>query len=591
MKKKFIFYFVIVFSLLFLWEMTSRHRPTFSFFCPPPSSIASSTLQSLPLLLTSAWHTLKAILGGFFLAITLSIVLATIMLSYKSAKDLLQPLFILLQCTPMFALAPLIVLWFGWGIGAVIVPTALTIFFPLTLTIYQGILSTPEELIEQFVLCGATKFQLLIKLRIPHALPHIFSGLKIAIGSAGFAAIAGEWVASQSGLGILMLESRRNYEMELAFAGLATLSILTLSLFQITLLIEKLIFSLFRVKRMSLKHKSVAKKALSVLALIPIMLIPWKGNSKSPPDKKNLTSLTLLLDWTPNPNHIPLYAGVAKGYFKQHGLDLQLQKNTDSSSAVPHVLFEQVDMALYHALGIMKTSIKGMPIQIVGRLIDSSLQGFLYRSQDPIYKFEDLNGKVLGFCLNNSRDLNRLLETLNRNGVVPSEVKNVSSDLISPMLLNKIDFLYGAFYNIEGVKLQTLGMPVKCFLSDTCDLPTGPQLIVFTKKGTKASEPEIVEAFQKALQESIIFSKDHPEDAFKLYAKETKSIPKNLYQEYLQWEETFPLLAQSQDPLSKDLVDKLLETIIKQYPELASEVAKFSLNDLYNPSLPEEQSV
>ncbi|WP_100934343.1 ABC transporter substrate-binding protein [Candidatus Chlamydia corallus] len=582
MKKKVTCYFVIIFFLLLLWEIASRHQPTLSFLCPPPSSIASSTLRSLPLLLTSSWHTLKAILGGFFLAIILSITLATIMLSYKSAKDLLQPFFILLQCTPMFALAPLIVLWFGWGLSAVIIPTALTIFFPLTLTIYQGILSTPEELMEQFILCGATKFQLLIKLRIPHALPHIFSGLKIAIGSAGFAAIAGEWVASQSGLGILILESRRNYEMEVAFAGLATLTLLTLTLFQITLLSEKLVFSLFRVKRISHKRKSVAKKALFVLCLIPIILIPWKGHSKSPSNKKNLTSLTLLLDWTPNPNHIPLYAGIAKGYFKKHGLNLQLQKNTDSSSAVPHVLFEQVDMALYHALGIVKTSIKGMPIQIIGRLIDSSLQGFLYRSEDPINKFEDLNNKVLGFCLNNSRDLNRLLETLRRNGVVPSEVKNVSSDLISPMLLKKIDFLYGAFYNIEGIKLKTLGMPVQCFLSDTYDLPTGPQLIVFAKKGTKASQPEILEAFQKALQASIVFSQNHPEDAFKLYAKATRNIPKNLNEEYLQWEETFPLLAQSQAPLNKDIVNKLLQTISKRYPELSSEVAQFSLNDLYN---------
>ncbi|WP_108897046.1 ABC transporter substrate-binding protein [Chlamydia serpentis] len=589
MKKKFIKHFVIIFFLLFLWEITSHHHPTLSFLFPPPSSIASSTFHSLPMLLTSSWHTLKAILGGFFLAIALSISLATIMLSYKSAKDLLQPLFILLQCTPMFALAPLIVLWFGWGISAVIVPTALTIFFPLTLTIYQGILSTPDELLEQFLLCGATKFQLLIKLRFPYALPHIFSGLKIAIGSAGLAAIAGEWVASQTGLGILIIESRRNYEMELAFAGLITLTFLTFILFQITLLSEKLVFSLFRLKRISHKSKLVSKKYLLVFSLIPIIFIPWNGSSKSPCKKKNLTSLALLLDWTPNPNHIPLYVGIAKGYFKNHGLNLQLQKNTDSSSAVPHILFEQVDMALYHALGIVRTSVKGMPVRIIGRLIDSSLQGFLYRTEDPINKFEDLNNKVLGFCLNNSRDLNRLLETLKLNGVVPSAVKNVSADLISPMLLKKVDFVYGAFYNIEGVRLKTLGVPVGCFLSDTYDLPTGPQLIIFAKKGTKASEPTIIEAFQAALQESIVFSQDHPKEAFKLYAKATRNIPKNLCEEYLQWEATFPLLAQSQAPLNGDLIDKLLLTITRRYPELSKQVAQFSLNDIYNHSLQKQE--
>ncbi|ANH78804.1 ABC transporter substrate-binding protein [Candidatus Chlamydia sanziniae] len=578
MKRKGFYYFTITFSLLVVWEIVSRHHPTFSFLCPPPTRIASTTLQSLPLLLFSSWRTLQGILGGVFLAIILSASLATIMLSYKSAKDLLQPLLVLLQCTPMFTLAPLIVLWVGWGINAVIIPTALTIFFPLTLTIYQGITSTPNELVEQFILLGTTKSQILIKLRLPYALPHIFSGLKIAIGSAGLAAIAGEWVASQTGLGILILESRRNYDMELAFAGLATLTFLTLMLFQITLLTEKLVFSLFRIKKIARQRKSFLKqyKTCILLVLFPLALLPLWKKTKPGPKQKNLTSLSLLLDWTPNPNHIPLYVGLAQGFFQDQGIDLRIQKNTDSSSVVPHILFEQVDMALYHAFGILKTSIKGMPIQIIGRLVDSSLQGFLYRAGDSITKFEDLNNKVLGVCLNNSRNLSALLETLRIRGVVPSEVKNVSADLISPILLKKIDFLYGAFYNIEGVKLATLGMPMKCFLSDTYGMPTGPQLLVCAKKGTKATEPEIALAFQKALEKSIVFSREHPKDAFDLYTKATAHTLKPIDSEYLQWQKTLPLLAQSQCPLDEELIVSLLQAIIERYPELLTQARTFS---------------
>ncbi|EPP37413.1 NMT1/THI5 like family protein, partial [Chlamydia psittaci 84-8471/1] len=84
------------------------------------------------------------------------------------------------------------------------------------------------------------------------------------------------------------------------------------------------------------------------------------------------------------------------------------------------VLFEQVDLTLYHALGIIKTSLQGADIQVVGSLIDSTLQGFIYRKENNISKIEDLNNKVLGFCLNNSRDLSCLLETLRLHGVVPS---------------------------------------------------------------------------------------------------------------------------------------------------------------------------
>lgn len=579
MKKKLLCYCLTTSFLLLFWEYFSKNNPSFSFLCPPPSKIAASFLNSTNLIFSSSCYTLQGILGGFFLALLLSIGLVILMLAYKPAKDLLNPFFILVQCTPMFTLAPLIVLWFGWGLNAVIVPTALTVFFPLTITIYQGITSTPEELLEQFILHQATKQQIFIKLRLPHALPHIFSGLKIAMGSAGFAAIAGEWLASQSGLGILILESRQNYDMEMTFAGLFALTLLTFTLFQSILLIEKLTFALFRIAKTTKKYRLPNKKFACLL--IPLLILPlWKFKTKQV-HQSNLTPITLLLDWTPNPNHIPLYVGVSKGFFRDQGIDLHIQKSTDTGAVIPHVLFEQVDLTLYHALGIIKTSLQGAPIQIVGSLIDSTLQGFIYRKESNISKIEDLNNKVLGFCLNNSSDLSCLLETLRLHGVVPSEVRNVSSDLISPMLLKKIDFLYGAFYNIEGVKLETLGMPVGCFLSDSYGLPTGPQLLLCGKKNTKATSPEVVEAIQIALQRSINYCQKHPKKSFQAYIKATPDTPKIIKDEFLQWKITLPLLSKSQEPLNKNLIDTLLQAILKRYPNFADKMVSFSPDQIY----------
>ncbi|EPP34769.1 binding--dependent transport system inner membrane component family protein [Chlamydia ibidis] len=577
MKRSFFYYILTISFLLFVWEITSLNCPSWTFVFPPPSRIVCSATHSLPLLLHHSWYTVKGILGGFFLAFILSISLATTMLSYKPARSFLQPLFVVLQCIPMFTLAPLIVLWFGWGLNAVIIPTALTVFFPLTLTMYQGIKSTPQNLIEQFVLHGATKLQIFLKLRVPYALPHIFSGLKIAIGSAGFAAIAGEWVASQSGLGILILESRRNYDMELTFAGLATLTIVTLLLFQSVLLIEKLVFTLFRIEKKIYRIKKHKKKYISILlpiiflCLIPIGKIGKRGATHQV-DSQNLTSLSLLLDWSPNPNHVPLYVGIHQHFFEQEGIDLYIKKNTDTGSVIPHVLFEQVDLTLYHALGIMKTIAKGAPIQIVGRLIDTSLQGFIYRQEDNISNFRDLNNKILGFCLNSSRDLTSLLETLSRHGVTPSKVRNVSCDLISPMILKKIDFLYGAFYNIEGVKISNLGVPVGHFLSDAYGLPTGPQLLLCGKSNTKATSKKIISSIRRALQNSIDFCLQEPELAFQIYLEATKDIPKLIEDEKKQWKATLPLLAKNQDPLSDSLVSELRHAIALRYPDLAEKI-------------------
>lgn len=577
--KKFISYLLIILPLIGLWEFCAQNYPNFGFICPPPSKVLTTGIHSFPVLFQHSCYTAQGILGGFFLALLLAILFSATMLLFPSTQGLLHPLCVLVQCLPMFTLAPLIVLWFGWGTRAVIIPTALSIFFPLALTIHQGIKNSPEELLEQFTLYQATTWQKLFKLRIPNGLPHIFSGLKIAMSAAGFATIAGEWVATQSGLGILIVESRRNYDMAMALAGLFVLTMLTLSLFYSVLLLERSTFFFFRMEKTS--KRSFGKKW--VFALIPITVLPClfylKDDSKlaAPVPTK---SFTLLLDWTPNPNHIPLYVGVEKGFFVDEGISLTLQKNTDTCSSIPHLLLEKVDYTLYHSLGVLKTAVRGAPVQVAGRLIDSSLQGLIYRKNEGIEKLEDLNGRVLGFCLNDSKNLPNLLEALRKHHVVPSEIKNVSADMISPMLTYQIDFLYGGFYNVEGVTIALKGTPTGCFLSDTYGSPTGPQLLICGKKGSPAMTPQTLQSLQKALSRSLDFCREYPQEAFAIYVEATKDSPKVLSDERAQWEVTLPLLAKTQEPLSRELLESLLVTLSTTCPDLRTSIDTFSIETL-----------
>lgn len=577
--KKFISYLLIILPLIGLWEFCAQNYPNFGFICPPPSKVLTTGIHSFPVLFQHSCYTAQGILGGFFLALLLAILFSATMLLFPSTQGLLHPFCVLVQCLPMFTLAPLIVLWFGWGTRAVIIPTALSIFFPLALTIHQGIKNSPEELLEQFTLYQATTWQKLFKLRIPNGLPHIFSGLKIAMSAAGFATIAGEWVATQSGLGILIVESRRNYDMAMALAGLFVLTMLTLSLFYSVLLLERSTFFFFRMEKTS--KRSFGKKW--VFALIPITVLPClfylKDDSKlaAPVPTK---SFTLLLDWTPNPNHIPLYVGVEKGFFVDEGISLTLQKNTDTCSSIPHLLLEKVDYTLYHSLGVLKTAVRGAPVQVAGRLIDSSLQGLIYRKNEGIEKLEDLNGRVLGFCLNDSKNLPNLLEALRKHHVVPSEIKNVSADMISPMLTYQIDFLYGGFYNVEGVAIALKGTPTGCFLSDTYGSPTGPQLLICGKKGSPAMTPQTLQSLQKALSRSLDFCREYPQEAFAIYVEATKDSPKVLSDERAQWEVTLPLLAKTQEPLSRELLESLLVTLSTTCPDLRTSIDTFSIETL-----------
>ena len=149
--------------------------------------------------------------------------------------------------------------------------------------------------------------------------------------------------------------------------------------------------------------------------------------------------------------------------------------------------------------------------------------------------------------------------------------------MISPMLTHQIDFLYGAFYNIEGVTISLKGEPIGCFLSDTYGSPTGPQLLICGKRGSQATTRTNLLSMQKALSRSLNFCREHPQEAFAIYAEATKDAPKVLSYEQAQWETTIPLLATTQAPLPLALLQDLLSTLSSTYPDLQAAIDSFDI--------------
>ena len=253
-------FFLLGFILLFgSWELACYFLPHFQFILPAPSAIFTALTTWYPRFLFHSFVTLKEMAGGFLLATTVAFPLAWVMHRFYGARTLLQPLFIVIQCLPMFALAPIMVTWFGWGFTAIVIPTALMIFFPLTLNIYQGLRATPKELLNFFAINGASRRQTFFKLQLPWAIPYIFAGFRISSAIAGIGAIAGEWAGAQNGLGILMLESRRNLDLEITFGALACLTIMSTSLYGVILFFEKLCTA---PRKMLLPFKKVLLKPL-----------------------------------------------------------------------------------------------------------------------------------------------------------------------------------------------------------------------------------------------------------------------------------------------------------------------------------------
>ncbi|MBS4168928.1 ABC transporter substrate-binding protein [Parachlamydia sp. AcF125] len=522
--------FIAFCFLIGSWEFCSRFFSELLFVLPPPSRILLCTWQKSDRLLFHTGITLKEMGGGFLLALLVAFPLAWMMAFWESMRMILQPLFIIIQCIPMFALAPLMVMWFGWSYTAIVLPTALMIFFPLTMNIYQGLLSTPQHLTDYFKTLKATPWQFFFKLQLPSSLPHIFAGFRISAAIAGIAAIAGEWAGAQEGLGILMLQSRRETDLEITFGALFCLTFISLALYLGMTAVEK-----------AVKNRKTWRLSVNGVAAAALITIVF-GCQPSPKEKET----KLLLDWVPNPNHVALYVGIDKGFFKKKGIDLQILKLHDPSDAVGYLMSGQADLAVYYTTEALQAMQKGAKLSMVGVLIQEPLNSLLYHKEGGIHALEDLNGKVIGFSMN-GMNFKSLQVLLKQRHIAPQAMHNVSFDLVSALAAKRVDAVYDAYWNIEVPHLRSLGIETDFFTMNDLGIPPYQELILIAKEGSLQASPEFVEKLQAAMQETIVYCQKNPDEAFDIYLKANPDKGDKAREwEREAWKLTYPILAQSQ---------------------------------------------
>lgn len=206
---------------------------------PSPAEIASSAWDNRSLLLENAWVTLREILFGFALALTVGIAFAVAMHFSGFVLRSTYPLLIASQTIPIIAIAPILVIWFGFGIFPKILVVALLCFFPITVATLNGLSSVDPEAITMMRTLDASRWQIFRRLAAPTALPYLFTGIKIAIVFAPIGALFGEWVGASSGLGHQILQDNGQLETARVFAAVAILSAIALALFGLTALAER----------------------------------------------------------------------------------------------------------------------------------------------------------------------------------------------------------------------------------------------------------------------------------------------------------------------------------------------------------------
>ncbi len=209
------------------------------FLVPSPAEIAEALWESRSLLAENAWVTLREILLGLAAALVVGVGFAVLMHLSKALRDAAYPLIVASQTIPIVVLAPILLVWLGFGVGPKVVVVALICFFPITVNVLDGLRSTEPDAIKLMRSLDATRWQVFRRVEAPTALPGFFTGARIAVVLAPIGAVFGEWVGSSAGLGHLILQDNAQLEVAREFAAVVVLSAIALVMIGLLALVER----------------------------------------------------------------------------------------------------------------------------------------------------------------------------------------------------------------------------------------------------------------------------------------------------------------------------------------------------------------
>lgn len=218
-------------GLFAFWQAIVLATAVPPYILPPPMAVLETLAVHWRLIIGHAGITGLEILLGFLLGGLLGAGSGLLLATFATARRWLLPLFVVSQALPVFALAPLLVLWLGYGMASKIAMAVLIIYFPIAAAFYDGLRRADPEMLDLVRLLGASRFDTMRLIRLPAALPALASGLRVAASVAPIGAVVGEWVGSAGGLGYLMLHANARMQIDLMFAALLVLAVMALILY------------------------------------------------------------------------------------------------------------------------------------------------------------------------------------------------------------------------------------------------------------------------------------------------------------------------------------------------------------------------
>ena len=230
---------LLVFAVLVVWQLAVQAFQVPEYLFPSPWQVARQMAEFKGPLLAAAWSTFWVTMVGFGLAIVVGVMLGFLIGSSRLAYAALYPLMVGFNAVPKAAIVPILVVWFGIGIGPGILTAFLISFFPIMVNIATGLATLEPELEDVLRVLGARRWDVLVKVGLPRAMPYFYGSLKIAITLAFVGTVLAEMTAGDSGIGNLIQTAGSQQRMPLAFAGLVTISVMAMAMYELFSAVEK----------------------------------------------------------------------------------------------------------------------------------------------------------------------------------------------------------------------------------------------------------------------------------------------------------------------------------------------------------------
>ncbi|MFW6149203.1 MAG: ABC transporter permease [Atribacterota bacterium] len=226
--------------VILIWQLIVDSGMIARYILPSPWDVITVGIAILPEITVHIYTTLQEAITGLLIAITLSVLLAILMDNFTVVKKALQPLLVVSQTIPIMVLAPLFVMWFGFGILPKVMVVILVCFFPIVVSLLEGLSSLDRDLLNLMKSMKANRWQIFYLAKFPASLGSFFSGLKIAATYSIIGAVIGEWMGGKTGLGVYMTRVRQSFALDKVFASILVIIILSMILFKLIELIQLL---------------------------------------------------------------------------------------------------------------------------------------------------------------------------------------------------------------------------------------------------------------------------------------------------------------------------------------------------------------